>query len=107
MDGNEMQADFFRVLANPLRIRILYALREKKGCVTDLSRYIQEPQPQVSRALIALKRAGLVFCKKTGTLTCYRIKSDGIFKILAMAKEILKRENSLLLKSLGSGEKDE
>lgn len=107
MDGNEMQADFFRILANPLRIRILYALRKKRGCVTDLSKYMHEPQPQVSRSLNTLKRAGLVFCRKTGTSTCYRIKNDRVFEILTAAREILKQENNLIRNSLGSKDKDE
>jgi hypothetical protein len=39
-----------------------------------------------------LKQAGLVVYEKKGTGICYRVKDNNIFKLLDIAKSILRRQ---------------
>jgi ArsR family transcriptional regulator len=54
-------SDLFGAFANPIRLRILNLLQEKKEiCVCDLCEVLEEPQPKVSRHLALLRQVGLV-----------------------------------------------
>lgn len=100
MDINELQAEFFKALSNPVRLKILLALRDKDSCVCDLGRLLKEPQPQVTRHLQALKEAGLLTAEKTGTRTCHRIKNREVFKLLEISRDIIKDKNEKILMAL-------
>ncbi len=89
----ELQANVFKAMAHKARVKILVLLRDEKQCVCDIARMINEPQPLVSRSLNALKQAGLVEAKKSGTKACYRLKSYEVVKLLDAATNIIKKQN--------------
>jgi ArsR family transcriptional regulator len=54
-------SDVFGAFANPIRLRILNLLQERKEiCVCDLCEVLGLAQPKVSRHLAVLRSAGLV-----------------------------------------------
>jgi ArsR family transcriptional regulator len=60
--------EVFRAFAHPIRLRILNLLLERRElCVFDLCEVLGESQPNVSRHLIQLRRAGLVTVRQVGT----------------------------------------
>lgn len=63
----------FRALADRTRLRILCLLRRGELCVCDLVAALDVPQPTASRHLAALRRVGLVRCRKDGTWCYYRL----------------------------------
>ncbi len=63
----------FRALADRTRLRVLCLLRRGELCVCDLVAALGVPQPTASRHLAALKRVGLVRCRKDGTWCYYRL----------------------------------
>ena len=63
----------FRALADRTRLRILCLLRRGELCVCDLVTALDVPQPTASRHLAALKRVGLVRCRKEGNWCYYRL----------------------------------
>jgi len=68
--------DLFGAFANPIRLRILNLLQERKEiCVCDLCEVLGEPQPKVSRHLAILRSAGLV-----------EVRSDGKWKFYGLAQ---------------------
>jgi ArsR family transcriptional regulator len=97
MGVNEIQAEFFKALAHPLRIKILNALKENNSCVCDMAKVIGEGQPQVSRALAQLKQAGLVIFEKKGTKICYRLKSREVIKLLEISNGIIMEESEKVI----------
>lgn len=100
MNANEIQAEFFKAIAHPLRIKILNALKDNNSCVCDMAKVIGEGQPQVSRALAQLKKAGLVVFEKKGTKICYRLKSREVVKLLDIAGLIIKEESENVIDAL-------
>ncbi len=92
MDIYELQAEFFKAMSHPLRMKILTVLKEKGTCVSDVVELAGETQPQVSRCLAALNKAGLVSHEKQGVKSCYRISSKEVFRLLDISKRIIKRQ---------------
>ena len=107
MNPNVLQANFFKAIAHPLRIKILNALKDHNRCVCDMADLIGEGQPQVSRALAQLKQAGLVISKKKGTKTCYRLKSKEAVKLLKISGEIIRDESEKVINAFNGRKDDE
>ncbi|MDD5091938.1 MAG: metalloregulator ArsR/SmtB family transcription factor [Candidatus Wallbacteria bacterium] len=71
---------FFKSLADSVRLQIFTLLNEK-GTLSVLSvqRVMGIPQPSVSRALIQLKKAGLLNSSKKGNQVFYSVNRDYAF----------------------------
>ncbi len=104
MDLNELQANFFKALSNPVRLKILNAIKDQNSCVCDLVKVVGETQPQVSRHLSALKNAGILTAEKTGTRICHRIKSKEVYRLLELSKGIIREKNEKIMSTLDKGE---
>ena len=104
MNTNVLQAEFFRALSSPVRIKILNALKDNNSCVCDLTKLINETQPQVSRHLTALKEAGLLYSEKNGKRTCYRLKNKDVFKLMDISINLIRDKNEKILNALGKGD---
>lgn len=73
--------DFFRLLCDPMRLRILGALREHEASVGELVEITGSSQPNVSKHLNLLRDAGVVNRRKEGTTAYYSIGADFIFDL--------------------------
>lgn len=71
MDEDALQ--LFRVIADPIRLRILHLLRAGELCVADLVTVLDVPQPTASRHLAYLKQAGLISARKNSYWTFYSL----------------------------------
>ncbi len=69
------QADLFKVLADPHRLKILAAIArsEDEVCVCDLTSGLPLLQPTVSHHLRVLRESGLVASERRGTWVYYRL----------------------------------
>ena len=66
---------FFRALADNTRLRVLNLLGEDEVCVCFLVEILQTNQPNISRHLAYLRRAGIVAARREGKWMNYRITS--------------------------------
>ena len=66
-------ADYFRALAEPLRLKLLNALRDGALNVSDLTAIVGSSQANVSKHLGVLAKAGLVTRQSRGTSVFYEI----------------------------------
>ncbi len=71
-----------RLLGNPVRLRILLALREGPRCVHDLMEATGRSQANVSQHLMVLRAAGLVRTNKEGTHVIYHLRCRRVAKLL-------------------------
>lgn len=67
-----------RALADPKRLRIWQALREKERCVRDLVDGEGLPQPLISHHLRVLVGAGLVRSRRSDGFTLYAVDPGGM-----------------------------
>lgn len=82
------KAEFFKALANPLRIRILDQLREGELTVSEIRDRVDVEMPNVSQQLAVLKNKNLVVARKQGNNIYYSCVDPTVFKLLDVAKEI-------------------
>ena len=74
-------ADYFRALSEPLRLRILNALREHARNVGQLTELLDCSQANVSKHLATLTRLGLVERRTQGTAAYYRIADPSVYQL--------------------------
>ena len=66
-------ADYFGVLSEPSRLRIMYAICGGEKSVTDVIAHCGSSQANVSRHLSALHKAGILKRRKQGVVVYYAI----------------------------------
>jgi DNA-binding transcriptional ArsR family regulator len=77
----ELIAERFRVIGEPLRIRILDRLREGEASVGELTDALSATQQNVSKHLGVLHAAGVVSRRKDGTKVIYEIADQTVFAL--------------------------
>jgi DNA-binding transcriptional ArsR family regulator len=77
----ELIAERLRVIAEPMRIRLLDRLRDGEATVQALSAATGASQQNVSKHLGVLLRAGIVGRRKEGLFVHYRITDEGVFDL--------------------------
>jgi DNA-binding transcriptional ArsR family regulator/predicted O-methyltransferase YrrM len=68
--------ELYRVLSEPLRLRLLALALEEELAVGELAELLGESQPNVSRHASSLKQAGLLVFRRHGTRTLLRTSDD-------------------------------
>ena len=69
-------AELFKLMATPIRLKIISALCGQEKNVSQLLTEIDTTQPNMSQHLAALYRAGVVSKRRDATQIYYRIGSD-------------------------------
>ena len=81
-------ADRFRLLADPGRLRMVYALLEAgELCVCDLAATVEASESATSHQLRQLRLAGLVRSRKEGRTVYYRVDDTHVRLLLDVAVE--------------------
>ena len=88
----EVIARRFRVLGEPMRIRLLDTLRYGEASVQELTQATGASQQNVSKHLGVLHEAGIVTRRKEGTLSLYRITDDAVFELCESVCGSLQRQ---------------
>ena len=74
-------ADFFKVLGDPTRIKIIQILFKNELCVCDLAAVMGMNQPAISQQLKILKQANIVEYRRDGKNVFYTLSDDHIKQI--------------------------
>ena len=77
----ELVAQRFRVLGEPMRIKLLDRLREGDATVGELQEALGASQQNVSKHLGILHAAGMVSRTKQGNHARYSISDPGVFEL--------------------------
>jgi DNA-binding transcriptional ArsR family regulator len=77
----ELVAQRFRVLGEPMRIKLLDRLREGDATVGELQEALGASQQNISKHLGILHSAGMVSRTKAGNHTRYAISDPGVFEL--------------------------
>lgn len=77
----DLVASRFRVLGEPLRLRLLNELRAGERTVNELVQAAETSQANVSKHLGILMTAGLVNRRKEGVFAYYYIADDLVFEL--------------------------
>lgn len=88
----ELIAGRFRVLGEPMRIRLLDELREGPATVGELQERVGASQQNVSKHLGVLLNAGIVSRTKRGTSSVYEIADESVFELCELVCGGLRRQ---------------
>ncbi len=77
----ELIARRFRVIGEPMRIRLLDRLRDREASVHELTEALDASQQNVSKHLQVLLEAGIVGRRKDGNSAYYSISDRSVFAL--------------------------
>lgn len=71
----------FKVLSDPMRLRILNTLQNGEQSVTQVTAIVEASQPNVSKHLKTLQDAGLIARRQEGNTVYYRVADETVFQL--------------------------
>lgn len=80
----EKLSDFYKVMGDGTRIKILWALEENEMCVCDIAALLNMTKSAVSHQLKSLKNANLVKNRREGKHIYYSLDDHHIKQVLEM-----------------------
>jgi DNA-binding transcriptional ArsR family regulator len=99
----ELIAQRFRVIGEPMRIRLLDALRSGPMTITELTETLGVSQQNVSKHVGVLAQAGIVAREKDGTRVHCSIADPSIFELCELVCGGLRKQVAELDELLSGG----
>jgi DNA-binding transcriptional ArsR family regulator len=96
----ELVAQRFRMIGEPMRIRLLDRLRDGEASVGELAEALGSSQQNVSKHLGVLHQAGIVGRRKDGTRVVYEIADASVFRLCEIVCGGLQQQASELVQIL-------
>jgi DNA-binding transcriptional ArsR family regulator len=84
-DQANLIAEVFRMLADPTRVRVLFALTAGESSVNELADRVGKPAPSVSQHLAKLRMARLVRTRRAGTTIHYSLENEHVRQLVVDA----------------------
>ena len=80
-------AEFFKILGDITRVKILFALDKNELCVCDIANILGMSKSSISHQLGTLRRSGIVKCKKEGKEVFYMLDDKHIKQVFEIGLE--------------------
>lgn len=84
-DQADLIVEVFRMLADPTRIQVLWALTGSECSVNELAEWVDKPAPSVSQHLAKLRMARLVRTRRSGTTIFYSLENEHVRQLVTDA----------------------
>jgi DNA-binding transcriptional ArsR family regulator len=98
----QLVAARFKVLSDPMRLRILQLLEEGETSVSELARAVESTQPNVSKHLKTMQDAGLLARRQEGNTVYYSIADPTVFDLCAVVCSSLQERFSAHASAFGT-----
>lgn len=79
--------ELLKILAHPVRIKILDELTKGVKCVSDFDEFLAISQPNISQHLMLLRRYDVIDYYVDGRLRCYFLKDPIILDIIELLQK--------------------
>lgn len=89
MGKAQKMGEFFNVLSDPTRLRLISLLAEEEFCVCDLAAKLEMTDSAISHQLRALRAARLVSYRKVGRQVFYRLHDQHVVDLYRTVHEHL------------------
>ncbi len=80
-------AEFFKILGDTTRVKILFALDKNEMCVCDIANVLQMTKSSISHQLSTLRISGIVKCRKIGKEVYYTLDDEHIKEVFEVGIE--------------------
>lgn len=80
-------AEFFKILGDTTRTKILFVLDKNEMCVCDIANVLGMSKSSISHQLGTLRRSGIVKCRKEGKEVYYMLDDDHVKQLFEIGIE--------------------
>ncbi len=80
-------AEFFKILGDTTRTKILFALDQNEMCVCDIANVLGMSKSSISHQLGTLRRSGIVKCRKLGKEVFYMLDDNHVKEVFEIGAE--------------------
>lgn len=80
-------AEFFKILGDTTRTKILFALDQNEMCVCDIANVLSMSKSSISHQLGTLRRSGIVKCRRVGKEVYYMLDDDHVKQLFEVGME--------------------
>ncbi len=80
-------AEFFKILGDTTRVKILFALDQNEMCVCDIANVLGMSKSSISHQLGTLRRSGIVKCRKSGKEVFYMLDDNHVKEVFEIGIE--------------------
>ena len=85
-------AEFFKIIGDTTRTKILFALDQNEMCVCDVANVLGMSKSSISHQLGTLRRCGIVKCRKSGKEVFYMLDDNHIKEVFEIGIEHIKHK---------------
>lgn len=86
-------SDLFKVISDPTRIKILFALEKEELCVCDIAVILNMTQSAISHQLKTLRMSKLVTNRKEGKTVFYKLADEHVQKLFSQALDHVREDD--------------
>ena len=86
-DSLNKLTEFFKILGDTTRVKILFALDKNELCVCDIANILGMSKSSISHQLGTLRRSGIVKCKKIGKEVFYMLDDEHVRQVFEVGME--------------------
>ena len=80
-------AEFFKILGDTTRVKILFALDQNEMCVCDIANVLGMSKSSISHQLGTLRRSGIIKCRKSGKEVFYMLDDNHVKEVFEIGVE--------------------
>lgn len=80
-------AEFFKILGDSTRSKIIWSLLQTEMCVCDIANVLGMTKSSISHQLGTLRRSNLVKCRKEGKTVYYSLSDEHVEKLFKLGFE--------------------
>ncbi len=80
-------SNFFKIIGDGTRLRILYALDKNEMCVCDIANLLNMTKSSISHQLKLLKENSLVKSRRDGKIVYYMLDDEHVSSVIEIACE--------------------
>ena len=80
-------AEFFKIIGDTTRTKILFALDQNEMCVCDIANVLGMSKSSISHQLGTLRRMGIVKCRRDGKEVYYMLDDEHVKQVFEVGIE--------------------
>lgn len=85
----ELEAEYFKALSHPTRLKIVYLLKDGESCLCDLIPEMGRDESHIARHLAVLKRANIISVHRKGISAYYKLNDQRVVDLIESTKQII------------------
>ena len=88
-------AEFFKIIGDPTRTKILFALDQNEMCVCDIANVLGMTKSSISHQLAALRQSGIVKSRRDGKEVYYTLDDDHVKQVFEIGIEHIEHKEAM------------